>query len=593
MRIESLTLTRGRIVTAIIAATLVALPAASRAADQPPNVQAVLAQVPAESPAALATLQANLAKLNQDDVVALCDLLIEPGTGDDTAPRMAFSALTFQTGDPARTKQRDIYIAGLCAALAKDRPVAVKRFMVQQLELVGTPAAVPHLAPLLTDDELCLPTAQALLAIGGPEVAPAFRAALPDTTDRNHIAIIDALGLLGDTVSAKAIAADADSEDPAARAAVAAALANLVPATVDAIEAAREHGDSWYEESMALVNALHAADRMASAGDKAAALPIYEALWDAGDEEVHLRCAALAGFVKTLGVEAVDRVVAALTAENAELRAAAANLAVELPGPNVTSAYIERFQTVDAPARVGILDVLRLRGHAAALPTALAALDNEDQNVRLAAVKAAVELGQTESLAALIAYMDTEEAAEHHAAKDALVSMRGDDASKQIAAALPDCPPMVQVVLLDTLADRQAGETVPTLFSAANYSEESVRIAAINAIARLGEAATATRLLDLLNKAATEREREAISQALSATCNRAEDARTRAAPVLAALDPEQPDKYCALLRALGRIGGSAALEALRTAAADERPEVSEAAIRAFGEWPTPQAADTV
>ena len=44
------------------------------------------------------TLGKDLAELDPTDLAKLCDLLVEPGTGDDTKPRMALHALTWYLG---------------------------------------------------------------------------------------------------------------------------------------------------------------------------------------------------------------------------------------------------------------------------------------------------------------------------------------------------------------------------------------------------------------------------------------------------------------------------------------------------------------
>jgi HEAT repeat protein len=385
---------------------------------------------------------------------------------------------------------------------------------------------------------------------------------------------------------------DATSEDGNLRVSALGALAaSGDPAAADMLlQAARK--EAWQKRAQVTAYVLEFADRLARRGHANRAEEILRRLMRAHEapDEIHARCAALAGLANLLAAGAVQDVVAALTDENPELRAAAMEIAVKLSGEDVTDAYVAEMDTASSPARAGILNVLRRRGDTAAAPAAVAVLEDDSKDVRIAAVKAAAQLGAEDAIGPLVRFLQTDQADEREVAEKGLTRIPGDQVSAQLAAAVRPAPPAVRCALLGVLARRDAVAQLEAVFAFTRDASESVRVAAIDAVGKLADEHAAPRLLALLKKAESERERESIELALSATCRRAEPAR-RAVPVIAALERDNVGNYCSLLRVLGRIGGQEAFAVLEAAARDEPEQVREAAIRALGEWPEPTLAD--
>jgi HEAT repeat protein len=555
----------------------------------------------AESPE---TLGEDLASLSKDDVAGLCDMLVEQGTGDDTKARMALHALALHIGSQA-PETGGQYVDWFCAALKSDKPPSVKSFLIEQIRVIGGRKAAPTLRAFLEDDELCAP---AIRALALPELDAAARIetgsllidALTNATGRNRIAIINALRdfpfLLtpeGAPSPIPALLKDANSDDAELRiAALSALAASGELGLTDTLLGAAATG-STHERVRVTAYIFEYAERLAKKGHKQRAARIYEEMLrkHTDPSEIHVRCAALDGFARLRGADAVRDVVAALTAENPEFRAAATGVAVTLAGDGITAAYVSELKAASAEVKVGILGVLGARGDAVALPAALGALEDESQDVRIAAVSAAAKLGGANAIGPLVAFLATAQDGEREAATRALVAMPGDAVSARLAAALKPAPPAVRVTLLDVLARRRAHAQLVTIFVSTIDDNEDVRIAAVNAIGALADAEAAPRLLlGMLKRAASEDERNAIEQALAATCARSASPAMRAVPIIKAIDREKVRDYCSLLRVLGQLGGQQALATLSAGVRDERAEVKEAALRGLGDLPEPKPA---
>lgn len=225
-------------------------------------------------------------------VVALVDMLAESGAGQTDSPtRHALHALVIHVGKlPGEERSRT---AGALASTLNDRerPAEVKRFVTQQLQLCGSAAVAPALGQLLSDEQLSADAAMALLAIR-VGAAEQFRAALPDATGAQRVAVIQALGSLKDLQSAAPLRrAAARDPDPVARLEAAWALANMGdPGSADVVLKYADEARG-FDRIRATHACLLLADNLSAAGRKADAAAIYRHLRDTrvGPSEAHVR----------------------------------------------------------------------------------------------------------------------------------------------------------------------------------------------------------------------------------------------------------------------------------------------------------------
>jgi len=135
----------------------------------------------------------------------------------DDAVRASLKDLTRQ----ATLEQR------LLAQLARPASSEAGTYICDKLRLVGSAAAVPALAALLTDAALGDPARETLETLTSPAAGNALRRALPQLRSAARIGAVHALGHRGDPENADALAPLSTDSDPALAAAAIAALGNL------------------------------------------------------------------------------------------------------------------------------------------------------------------------------------------------------------------------------------------------------------------------------------------------------------------------------------------------------------------------------
>lgn len=212
-----------------------------------------------------------IGKLAPDGLVALIDLLAEPGTGDDFKARYTLHCVALDTCKlESEGGSQQLFAQTLAQQLGTDRPKGVQRCLIQELQAVGGVEVVETLGKLLTDEALCEPAAQALVAIGSG-AAEQFRKALPTVKGSCRLTVVQNLGVVRDAESADALKPMLADTDLAIRQAAAWALANIGDASsVDVVIKYAEGSQGW-EKIKATKARLLLAERLEAAGKKAEA----------------------------------------------------------------------------------------------------------------------------------------------------------------------------------------------------------------------------------------------------------------------------------------------------------------------------------
>ena len=584
---------------------LLALTPALQGQPSSPALDAILARIEFNGTETPETLGPDLVKLTEKDLGLLCDMLVESGTGDDTAARMALHALALYVASEGTPGQRNKYIDVLCGFLGADKPVTLKKFLIRQLQLVGDERAIDSLASLLEHEETREPAARALLAIGSNDALRTLFQAIVGSDGALRPAVITAIRQCPDRAMLRLLGRILEPLDCQAEDGLSAAeltelmLAADLPRAAEALRKLTESdsrraehlAEPWTSRTKTALWMLDLADLLAGAGHRDLSASAYRDLLSFFDapEEVHVRCAALSGLANVLEADAVGDAVTALTDENPELRAAAMEIAVTLSGEAVTEAYSRELDGAKPEVRVVILDVLARRGDHAALPAVLVAFDDESKDVRIAAIKAAAAIAGEKVIGPLTACLDGDDEDERHVAEDELVKLRDEAVTSYLADGLAESPPRMKCALLNVLSRRRATDQLDTIKKYARHEDQAVRIAAIDAVGELADdVPTVQRLLLLLGAVEPEDEREAIETALIDVCKRPDSNADHITTVSDDIDQADMPKYCSLLRVLGHLGGQAGYEILLAAARDQHVEVVEAALRGFDSFPDPE-----
>ena len=286
--------------------------------------------------------------------------------------------------------------------------------------------------------------------------------------------------------------------------------------------------------------------------------------------------------------ELIELIVGFLSEEDNEMRALAYEQIIsEAEGEAATKVFAAQLPKLKPEAQAGLLNALARRGDRSARAAVQELISNSKAtNVRVAAINALGKLGEPNDVQSLIDLLKDDADEIQKAATQSLVQLQGDSVSDLIANRLSERS--TQKTLLDILVTRRAHDVLPKITPLAVSSDPAARGAAMQALGKLAGESEIPAMIDGVLKAKQGAERESAEKCIMFVCQRIEDSKQRALPVLTALEKLPADQQMELLSTLGRIGGDEALTKIEAALAD--PKTHSAGLRALCNWPSAEIA---
>ena len=461
-----------------------------------------------------------------------------------------------------------------------------RKFVCEQLSLIGTNASVPVLSGLLADPPTSDMARYALERISAPQAAEALRAALSKVSGKERVGVINSLGQKRDSPAVALLAPLAmDPDQPTAIAAVAALGRIGDDASFKGLAGLRKTLSGPIRESVldAYVRCL---DDMVTRGDKAQALAGYRELYSSTEPPM-TRVAARRAIAGLEGPKATQTLAEAVEKGDDDVRAVAIGLLAAIPSPEVTSLLTGAYPKLPPRGRVQLLTALVTRGDSAAAPLLVGALKDDAIEVRVAGLEGIGKLGDSSHVLRLAKIAADTQDPERSAARLSLYRLKADGVDKAVLDNLNSAPATVKIELIRATGERRIDSATDVLLKAARDSNIDVRRESRRALRETAQTQHIPALLGLLSDAKSASERADMEAALVATLKRYEMAGidTVGSAVGTAKDV---DTKASLLIVMGRAGDPSGLSLLRAALKDDEPAIQRAAILGLTEWPTPE-----
>lgn len=258
----------------------------------------------------------------------------------------------------------------------------------------------------------------------------------------------------------------------------------------------------------------------------------------------------------------------------------------EAKGLKATRQFAAQLPKLPTDAQICLLSALADRSDVAARPAVVELLgQSRDEAVRVAAVNALGSLGQKDDLSVLVPLLAGGSQAEKAAARKSLEKLQGEKIGEAIAGEMKRGAAPVKVVLIQVLTIRRARDTLGEILPAATDADPKVRAAAMSALGELAGPSEISGMVQGVLKSEKGAERDAAERALALVCRRVPDVGSQSKTMLEAMEKLPDDDRLALLPALGRIGGPAALAKIDGAISAADPQTHAVGMRALCNWP--------
>jgi HEAT repeat protein len=267
---------------------------------------------------------------------------------------------------------------------------------------------------------------------------------------------------------------------------------------------------------------------------------------------------------------------------------------MDMPGKSVTEQLAKELPKLQADRQILLIGALANRQDRAALPAVTTVAGSTNLEVRTAAMYALAYFGDTSCVELLVRAVESNTPEERKAAIFALKNVGGTGVDRTIVKYMQNSQPSVRSQLIQVLSERNAAGVVPALLGEAVNPDRKVRKAAFKALGRLAGEKDLPSLVKLLVKLEDDSSRREAERAVVAVSRKISETSKRADAVSAGLRSEQRVAVrCSLLRALGGIANSNALEMLSSALKETNPAVRDTAVRALAKWPNATAAEVL
>ncbi len=470
--------------------------------------------------------------------------------------------------------------------------VAGKQFACQMLRIVASPACVPAVSKLLTDEKLSHMARYVLLELHDPMVDKALCQALAQTQGKVRIGIINTMGDRPESShwrSINTLKVLVNGSDEAAALATLNALGKIggtrVADVLDHATVADTRKEAWASAY------LRCASSVAAAGNTERAEKMCQTLVD-GAYPAPVAAGAFVALVRTQNERAVPLIVKMLFSDNTLMQRAAESSVIAVPGHAATKALVQSLMELKTPEeKIGLLTALAARGDAVDVTAPvnhLAADSNAD--VRQAAIEALAQLGDASSVPVLAAALKEDGAIEtsaHHSLKD----LQGPGVAEALAEQSTAAVPPVRVQVLALLAERHQTEALPAIRRSIHDKDAAISRAALRALAVLGTQDDFKPLLEMLLQDKDDGQQSQIAATMSAIGRRIPDKAALSTPVLQALPQADAKAKLQLFNVLSGFGGTESLQAARSFLTSDDAQVKKAAVRLLADWPdaTPMA----
>ena len=452
-----------------------------------------LNQLPASEKKVFDEVMGELASTGAEGIAQVADMLVPASEGKNAIVEYALNGVVAYVSAPGKEAEKAAVRKGLIQALEACTDNPNKAFLLTLLRMCGEAEDAPAFVKYLNDDYLAEWAISGLTSIQGTEdvlLDLMKKEAAPKAT------LAHAAGLKKMTSAEPVLIAwlkDADA--PTARAIYQSLAQCGTSLSIPVLgKAAKNVGYEW-EASDATAAYLRLLQKLVGEGRGKEAGAAAKALLKATDKS-HVRGAALEVIVAVAGKKALPLVAAALKNEDRAYRVNALRLSESVADENWYATVAKTLQgKADASVKADVLNWLGTNHVASQVEAVVAQMGASDEEVALAAIKAAGKIGGEAALEGLVAQLG---GAHSNAAEKALLAFNG-KVNAGVLKAL-DAEKKVQLPALRLASARSMEESADKVFELLSSQDAAIREAAYAALAGVVEPKDFGRLAQWLEK---------------------------------------------------------------------------------------------
>ncbi|MBT3242297.1 MAG: DUF1080 domain-containing protein [Bacteroidetes bacterium] len=548
------------------------------------KVADVLTQMPAHDLSHRDRLMNDMINLGEDGLFQFTDMIVAPGTGDDTKVRFALGDLSKYVGRNGKEEARIMVSNVFIKALENKSDKEIKAFFFYHLNFFAKDEAVPVAVAYLNDERLNAPAVALLHSIAGHKAVHALADALPSLDTKNKITVVKAIGEMGQLCGLEAVTPLIDTNDSDLKHEVLYALAEIADLSSSKLilNAAKEAAYK-YENTQAMPAMLRYAERLGEKGELEVSEKICELLMKKCKEPEQLTYAlnALSILVDQQGYEVLELLLEGIKHPNKEYRGAVLLYAGQINDIGATRKWMALYPDVAPPIQAELMQFFGQQGDLTVMPLVMKGMRSDAPCVRNASVVALGKLKGSSATGTLLSYMEKASDVEVKTTQAVLNTLVGPAEIELVADHFEGQNPAGKVALLELFANRQATSYYKLVRKNVGSDDPQVQKAAYKALAAVSDSKNMKSLLNLLYMSD---ELPYLEETQAAIISSAQKFKTdHAKPVLDAYSgaTKNHDRFIGIFPSLG---GPKALKTVAKAFSSEDNELKKLAFEALSNW---------
>ncbi|HEX7584977.1 MAG TPA: family 16 glycoside hydrolase [Prolixibacteraceae bacterium] len=465
------------------------------------KVADALAQFPAQNSDHTNKLMVQIIETGAPGIARFCDMIVPPGTGNDTQARMALESLAQYAGAPNRENDRKLVEGVLLSATDKATDKEVKAFLIRRLQYCGGTESVARMEKYLNSADLYAPALAVLTSIGKAESGALILKNLPDKKDLQLQAMIKTLGQLKYQPSEPYLIELAKTSKGSLLKQTLAALANIGGmASVATFESAAKAVKFQSDEAETMVSYLQYAKHLAEQGETNLSNQLCNIILKNCTQENQLIYRSSVLSVPGFGTNALF--LKEIKNKNKVYRnSVLENASAGLNSGNVNS-WIAAMKGAPAETQAEIIHFLANRPEGEVLQKAiLPKLASGDEMVRDEAIRSLAVNQKTKAVPVLLEQLKKSKSAEERTEieKALLITCSVKECSL-LAAQLDGMNDDGKIVLINVLGARRATETYSQMISFCKSENSAIRLAASAALVHVSGPENAPEIIAMLKE---------------------------------------------------------------------------------------------
>jgi HEAT repeat protein len=435
------------------------------------KVADLLVQVPATDQLKLNEQMQSMLGMEEAGLQMILDLVIPPGTGDDTKPRVAIESLSRYLSQAGMEKEQAAWEKMVLDKIQSSENPFITSFFIRQLNYFGSEAAMQSLIPYLTDPVLQDPAIRAMRDINPERAADLFADHLNQCQGRNQIALVNALKNTGNSSHAEKIASLAGSDSPELQRSVLACLAQLGnPSSSELLIAAAKDAGYMPESTDATGSLVVYARVLADQKQNELSMKICKALMKSckAPEQSGFKTGALLITASQQSIEqAIPLLVSTMKDKSKAYRMSAIRYAAEARSPaDAWEVALDKSKSKEVKSEIlYLLGELKDKGSSL---TVSKYIKDPDSKVRQQAISSYVLINQDEALPLVLDYTLTNLGqAESETALSCLLQIVKTEQLPLLAEQLSEAPEGAKIVLTEVIAAKGDPAYFDTLYELA------------------------------------------------------------------------------------------------------------------------------